>query len=45
VVRIVPDTMPEEQREALRRQGLTLVEVPADDPDHQPVRRRGEDDD
>jgi hypothetical protein len=34
VVRIIPDTMPEEEREALRRQGLTLVEVPANDPDH-----------
>lgn len=43
IVRIVPDDMPEQEREALREQGLTLVEVPADDPDHQPSKRRGED--
>lgn len=32
--RIIPDTMPEEERATLRAQGLTLVEVPHDDPDH-----------
>ena len=35
VERIVPDTMPIEERAALEAQGLTLVVVPADDPDHQ----------
>jgi hypothetical protein len=34
VVRIVPDDMPEESREALRKQGFTPVAVPAGDPDH-----------
>lgn len=44
LVRIIPDTMPEDERERLRAQGLTLVEVPASVPDHQPVKRNGEDD-
>ena len=43
VVRIVPETMPAAERERLRAQGLTLVEVPASDPDHQPAKRNGED--
>jgi hypothetical protein len=43
VVRIVPDTMPADERERLRAQGLTLVDVPASDPDHQPSKRNGED--
>lgn len=42
-VRIIPDTMPEEERERLRAQGLTLVAVPASDPDHHPAKRTGED--
>lgn len=40
VVRIVPDTMPAQERAALQEQGLTLVEVPHDDPDHQPSKRK-----
>ena len=43
IVRIIPTTMPEPERMALRDQGLTLVVVPRDDPDHQPGRQRGED--
>ncbi len=43
-VRIIPDTMPADERERLRAQGLTLVELPASDPDHQPAKRNGEDD-
>lgn len=42
VVRIVPDTMPEAERDVLHEQGLTLIEVPHDDPDHQPGKRRDE---
>src|SRR5262245_18504685 len=41
--RIIPDTMPEAERAQLRAQGLTLVEVPADDPDHQPRGRHDDD--
>jgi hypothetical protein len=44
LVRIIPDTMPEAERATLRKQGLTLVEVPHDDPDHQPTRGRKDDD-
>jgi hypothetical protein len=32
------------RRERLRAQRLTLVEVLASDPDHQPAKRNGEDD-
>lgn len=42
VERIIPDTMPEAQRAKLREQGLTLVEVPADDPDHAAGRAKDE---
>jgi len=42
IVRIVPDTMPEEEREELRKKGLSLVEVPHDDPDHQPSKKKEE---
>lgn len=35
IVQIIPDTMPEEKRQELIARGLELVEVPADDPDHQ----------
>lgn len=35
LVRIIGDDTPEETRERLQKRGLTLVEVPADDPDHQ----------
>jgi hypothetical protein len=44
VVRMIPDTMPEEDRQHLRDLSLTLVVVPHDDPDHQPTRRRNGDD-
>lgn len=43
-VRIIPDTMPGEERRALWKDGLTLVAVPADDPDHQPAKGRKGDD-
>jgi hypothetical protein len=42
IVRIVPDTMPEDERAELREAGYTLVEVPATDPDHQPRKRNNE---
>lgn len=42
VVRIVPDTMPAQERTTLQEQGLTLVEVPHDDPDHQPSKKRAD---
>lgn len=43
VVRIVRDDMDEAEKEKLREQGLTLVEVPSDDPDHAP--RKGAEED
>ncbi len=43
VERIIPDTMGEAERELLRKEGLTLVEVPANDPDHQAKKKGGED--
>ncbi len=44
IERIIPDDMPDEQRELLRKEGLTLVEVPANDPDHQAKKKGGEED-
>ena len=43
IERIVADTESEETLEKLREQGLTIVKVPHDDPDHMPTRRPRDD--
>jgi hypothetical protein len=40
IVTLIPDDMPHAERVRLTKKGLDLIEVPADDPDHQEPRRK-----